>query len=60
MATIKNLMRVTVMNIGALYQSSEVLKSQSMSGGFPQQPRIKPSLFRHAASSNASRWEVAA
>ena len=48
------------LGVGARYQSSEVLKSQSMSGGFPQQPRIKPSLFRHAASSNASRWEVAA
>lgn len=55
-----SLSTVSGLGVGARYQSSEVLKSQSMSGGFPQQPRIKPSLFRHAASSNASRWEVAA
>lgn len=55
-----SLSTISGLGVGARYQSSEVLKSQSMSGGFPQQPRIKPTLFRHAASSNASRWEVAA
>lgn len=48
------------LGVGARCRLSKATKSLSMSGGFPLQPRIKPSLCRHAASSNTSRWEVAA